>query len=97
MGCYCRHLLFFSLKSVFVAACVAMEKNPALFSRAFCSKTCSGLEFGPLGFGSVAFVYTSRKEKLGLTLVLYSAKEFCLTVVYTMLSMLTSLLWLSDV
>lgn len=71
-------------------------KNPTLFSRALCSKTHSDLEFGPVGFGSVEFVYMSREEELGLTLVLYSAKEFCLIMIYTTLLMLTILLWLSN-
>jgi len=71
-----------------------VEKT-TLFSRALHSKTHSSLVFGPVGFGSVEFVYISRKEELGLTL--YSAREFCLISVYTMLLMLAILLWLSDI
>lgn len=75
-----------------------------LSSHSLCSKkkhivlqsSPSTLEFHPVGFSSVEFVYVSRKDGLGLTLVLYSAKEFCLIVIYTMLLMLTILLWLSD-
>lgn len=72
-------------------------KNPTLFSRALHSKAHSNLEFGPFAFGYVEFVYRSRKEELCLTLVLYSAKEFCLIVVYAMSLMLTILLWPSDI
>lgn len=95
---YPRHLVFFSLKSVFVATCIAMlKKQPTVCSRALCSKPHSRLEFGPVGFGSAGSVYMSRKEELGLTLMCYSAKEFCLVVVYTVVLTLTVLLWLSEI
>lgn len=73
------------------------EKTATFLSKFPCSKAHSNLEFGPIVFGFVGFVYMSRKEELGLILVLYSAEEFCLIVVYTMLLMLAVLLWPSDI
>lgn len=73
------------------------KKKNTLDAEVWKTKTHSNLEFGPVVFGSIRFVYMARKEELGLILILYSAKEFCLIEVYTMLLMLTILLWLSDI
>lgn len=96
---YCRHLLAFSLKSVSIAICTAMEKKATLFSRTLFENSFQ-FEFGPVALGSVEFVYMFKERRSWLsTYVLYSAKakEFCLIVVYTTLLMRTILLWLSDI
>lgn len=76
-----------------------MEQKATLLSRALFENSFQ-FEFGAVALGSVEFVYMFKERRTWLsTCVLYSAKakEFCLIVVYTMLLMLTVLLWLSDI